>query len=229
LSTIVYQRDGEQDGQPPPRRPRHVRPLPGEPEEHRDHRQRPQHPQHVLGQRGRPQARVEQRQAPAPAAPVGHHEARVGERDEQDHHQVGLDLAAEHEDAEVGGDEEPGQQAHAQPAQDHPQSPGDRGQADGGQGRPHARGRLADAGGGEGQRHQPVRERRLVEVAHAVDPERDDVARPEERLRDGGVEALGRVEEGPGPEPEQVHQAHRQQGETERDPRHRARYPGRLR
>src|SRR5262249_49017498 len=42
--------------------------------------------------------------------------------------------------------------------------------------------------------HQPVQQRRLVEVAYAVDAQRDPVALRRHRLRDRGVEAFRRIE-----------------------------------
>jgi hypothetical protein len=72
-------------------------------------------------------------------------------------------------------------------------------------------------------------ERRLVEVAHAIDPQRDPVAGRADRLRDHGVKPLGRIQERGGAEPEQVHQADRKESEAERDPRHENVYPGRVR
>jgi hypothetical protein len=67
--------------------------------------------------------------------------------------------------------------------------------------------------------HQPVEQRRLVEVAHAIRTQRRPVAGRAQGFGDGRVKAFRRVEEGGGAEPEQVHRADGEQGEREREPR----------
>ena len=192
---VPRQRDRRREQRAPPWHPRRERTLAAPPEEERDHDARSERPEHVLGERGEAEGSVEERERPAPRTPIREDEARVREQDEEDEEQVGLHEPPVEKDPEVRAHHEPGEQAEPRPTEQHAESCGDRRDTDGGECRGQARGERRDPTDAEAYAHEPVEERRLVEVPHAVDPERDPVAAPRHRLRHGGVEAFRRIEQ----------------------------------
>src|SRR5947208_4822702 len=91
--------------------------------------------------------------------------------------------------------------------------------------RPEPPGRRRRPGDGERARQEPVEERRPIQRAHAVDPRRDPVAELRHLARGLRVQAFGGVDERRRAEADKV-QAHRNDGNAERDASHRPWLPG---
>ena len=125
------------------------------------------------------------------------------------------------EHSEVRGDDEPGEQAEARAAEHHAEAGRERRAADRGERGPEPGRQRRDAGGAEGHGQEPVEQRRRLEVRHAVDPRRDRVAVERHLERHLGVEALRRIQERGGAQPDEV-EADRDEGDAERDAAHRS-------
>ena len=148
-----------------------------------------------------PRLGEEDQDAPASVAArlapqVGLEKAREREQDAEDEEEVRLDQAREEEELEIGRDHQAGEQAQPRAAEAHAEPRGQRGHAQGRQRRAEPRRRLPRPQRPEGPRYQPVEQRGLVEVPHAVDMGRDPVAVAEHLPRDHGVEALRGIDEG---------------------------------
>ena len=214
----------QQQQHAPPRRPGRQRALAREHQEDRNDRERPERAEDVLRHRGHAEAGVEDGEPPTAGALVSDGEARVGEHDAEHEHHVGLYESPVQVHSEIRDHHQAGEQRDARAAEDEAEPRGDDGDADGGERRPHARGRFADAGDGKRAGHEPVEDRRLVEVAHTVGVGRDPVAHPRHLARDLGVETLGRIDERRPAQAQKI-ECGGDEGHAEGDPAHRAAFP----
>src|SRR3990172_3518051 len=181
-------------------------------------RPRPAHgTQNVLGEHGQAQGRVGEEQRPPAHPPVRQDEARERHQDQEDEEEVGLHVAGKEEELEVRGNDEPRDQPQAGRSQNAPEPGGEERHAEGRQGRPEARRPFRGAGEPEARRQEPVEQRGLVEVAHAVEVRRDPVPAEPHLAGNLGMHALGRIDEG------RLAQAHEEEsGRHQPDPQEHA-------
>ena len=131
----------------------------------------------------------------------------------------GPHVARVDEEAHAGEQRRPGQNAGGRAEQARPQ-PGGRPHGDQrGEGRHQARGALRLAPDGEAHGHQRVEQRRLVDVADAVQGEGERIAREGELARDLRVHPLAGIVERRAPEPEEHEGGGQRHGQRDRAPR----------
>ncbi len=211
--------DRERHQHAPPRNPRGRGPLACEPEEDRDDRHDHERVEKIACEHGEAQARVKDEEPAARVAEIREHEPGPGERDPEHEQELRPRGAAVDEYAEVRGDHEPGEQSQTRPAQGDAEARGQRRAAHRGQRGPEPRGERRRARRAERGRREPVEQRRLVDIAHAVDPRRDPVAGERHLTGDRGMKSFRRIEERSRAEPDHV-QAGRHERNAERDAPH---------
>ena len=204
---------GEDPGRGQPAREGTEAPRERHPRRQRDDRRH--RPQRILGEPGRAEGGepADDPRAPPPLEPGQREREAPGKRRHEE--RLRPDVARVHEEPDRGEEDEARHDAVA-PAEQARAEPRRGGDSRHGRHRRHrARGRLGAAKDGEGERDQPVQERRLVDVADAVQTEIERARHRAELPGDLRVHALARIVERHAPE---AHEQRRRRGHRDHGP-----------
>jgi hypothetical protein len=162
-------------------------------ERHRERGQRAHEAQRILGEDGQPQRHAAQRGRDAGAAARAHQEPRQTPLDAGEKQRLGAHVAREGIEEAAGEQRDAGEEPDARAEQPRPQPGRGRHREHGARHRRQPRRPLGDAPDLEGARLEQIEERRLVEVADAVEPQGEPAPRSPRLARDLGMLALARV------------------------------------